>query len=498
MKVFSYLEKSKDFWVLLFSSFIFFILRLPSLFEPIWYGDEGIYQVLGMAIRNGKLLYRDAWDNKPPLLYILYAVFDSDQFLVRLASLVFGLGSVVLFFLLAKSLFKRENNQISKITIFSTILFSVLFSIPLLEGNIANAENFMLLPVIASAYLIFNIKSFSSKKLLLIPLVSGLLLSVAFLFKVVALFDFASFLIFLFLLNLPGKFSILKIPKVLFLEIKEITFLAVGFIIPIFITFLFFLLNGALSDFISAAFLQNVSYVGYGNSFIFSQGLLLLKLALLSFFILFLILKRNRFSNSSLFILIWFSFSLFNAFFSQRPYTHYLLVLLPSLVLLIGLIFYEKKLQKFLFLSFVLTFLLLSKNFRVYGKTFSYYTNFYQFISGGKNLSSYRNFFDSKTDRDYKIAQFIKSHTQKKDNIFLWGDSAQLYKMSNKLPPGRYTVAYHIKFYKNSVNETKKAVEKAKPKYIIIENQKNPIPFPVSSYGQKIVIDNVLIYEYNL
>ncbi|MCL5970159.1 MAG: hypothetical protein M1450_01485 [Patescibacteria group bacterium] len=497
MKVFSKLEKSKEFWTLLFSSFIFFILRLPSLFEPIWYGDEGIYQVLGMAIRNGKLLYRDAWDNKPPFLYVLYAVFNSDQFWVRLASLIFGLGSLVFFFLLAKTLFKKENNEISKITVFSTILFSVLFSIPLLEGNIANAENFMLLPIVASAYLIFNIKSFSSKKLLLIPLVSGLLLSFAFLFKVVALFDFASFLIFLFLVNLPKKLSIFKIGKVLFLEIKEITFLVIGFVIPIFITFLFFLLNGSLSDLISAAFLQNVSYVGYGNSFIFSQGLLLLKLASLSFFILFLIFKRKKFSNAFLFILIWFSFSLFNAFFSQRPYTHYLLVLLPSLVLLIGLIFYEKKFQKFLIVSFALTILLLSKNFRVYGKTFSYYANFYDFILGTKSLSSYRNFFDSKTDRDYKVSQYIKLHTQKKDSIFLWGDSAQLYAMSNKLPPGRYTVAYHINFYKNSINETKNAIKEAKPKYIIIENSKDPIPFSLASYKEKINIDNILIYEYN-
>ena len=72
MKIIAKIEKAKDFWFLLIVSFFFFILRFPSLFEPYWYGDEGIYQVLGMVIRKGGLLYRDIWDNKPPFLYFIY------------------------------------------------------------------------------------------------------------------------------------------------------------------------------------------------------------------------------------------------------------------------------------------------------------------------------------------------------------------------------------------------------------------------------------------
>ena len=28
-------------------------LRIPSLFEPYWYGDEGIYLTIGQAMRHG-------------------------------------------------------------------------------------------------------------------------------------------------------------------------------------------------------------------------------------------------------------------------------------------------------------------------------------------------------------------------------------------------------------------------------------------------------------
>src|SRR5689334_18050934 len=101
------LEKSKTFWSLFFISVVFFILRLPSLIEPNWYGDEGVYQIVGRVLNNGGLLYRDVWDNKPPLLYLIYAFFHGDQFATRLASLIVGLLTTWIFFYFSKKLFNH-------------------------------------------------------------------------------------------------------------------------------------------------------------------------------------------------------------------------------------------------------------------------------------------------------------------------------------------------------------------------------------------------------
>ena len=158
MKILSIIEKSKQFWFLLVVLFSFFLLRLPSLFEPYWYGDEGIYQVLGMGMNQGRILYRDIWDNKPPLLYMLYALFSSDQFTLRAVSLVFGLLSIIVFFFLAKKLFYSQSGG-NKIAFFTTSIYSVLFGLPLLEGNIANSENFMLFPILLSGFLIVKLYS---------------------------------------------------------------------------------------------------------------------------------------------------------------------------------------------------------------------------------------------------------------------------------------------------------------------------------------------------
>ena len=125
----------------------FAALRFPSLFEPYWYGDEGVYQVVGTAIRQGRILYSEIWDNKPPILYLIYALFNGEQFYVRLASLIVGIGTIVVFYYLAIKIFKNLYS-----IYFSTAFFALMFSLPVLEGNIANAENFMLLPVIGAFY----------------------------------------------------------------------------------------------------------------------------------------------------------------------------------------------------------------------------------------------------------------------------------------------------------------------------------------------------------
>jgi|SRR3989344_2102565 len=491
MKFLAKAEKNRNFWFLLTASFIFFLLRFPSLFEPYWYGDEGIYQVLGMAIRNGRLLYRDIWDNKPPLLYVLYSFFNSDQFWLRLASVAFGILALIAFFALSKKLFQEKGGS-NKIAILSTSIFGVLFALPLIEGNIANAENFMLFLVILAGFLIFSLKEKLKNNILAL---SGFLLGIAFLFKIVGIFDFVAFFVFLFILNLPKKVQSSK--KIIYDQLYFLLPFVLGFLFPIIVSALFFLLHGlsTFKYFLQASFVQNIGYVGYGNKFIVPQGLLISKLFLLCLFLLFLFIKRNVFSRTTLFILIWFAFSLFNAFFAGRSYTHYVLVLIPSFSLLIGLLFWDKKYRLPLAIIFIISFYLILKSFSFYGKTFFYYQNFFSFISGKKTVAQYRGFFDKKTPIDYELAQFIKTKTKKDDNIFIWGNNAQVYTLSDKLPPGRYTVAYHITGYKDGIENTKEAFLKQEPKLVIIMPDQKQIPFSLYNYGRVIRIENVLIYE---
>jgi len=495
------LEKTKVFWTLLWISIGFFFLRLPSLFEPNWYGDEGVYQVIGRALNNGSMLYSQIWDNKPPLLYLTYALFHGDQFSVRLASLLTGIAATCLFYAITQNLFSK-----SKISTIATITFAVLFGIPLIEGNIANAENFMLLPIIAAAFLIYSTtdtkyKILNTKYSLS---VAGILLGIAFLFKIVAIFDFAALLVFLLILSLPEKNIIkMKTIKDLFFTLtKPLLVFILSFLVPIVITVLYFIFTNTFSDFIGATFFGNIGYVNYGNKLLFAQGLLVIKLLLLAGSVALVVMKRKQLGKTGIFTFIWIAFSLFNAFFSQRPYTHYVLVMLPSFCLLLALILNEQKIktkQIFIFI-FLAVLLLLSVCFKIYSlkKTVLYYQNAVLYITGKKDTKSYQAFFDGKTPRDYAIASFIKMNTKPNDRIFIWGDSPQIYALSNTLPINKYTVSYHMRQSKEGMLATQKAIHTVKPKYVIMLFESPSLPFRLNNYTSRFTLTSAAIYERSL
>jgi len=459
---------------------LFFFLRFPSLFEPYWYGDEGIYFTIGKALKQGRMLYTEIWDNKPPLLYLFYMVFN-DLFSIRFVSLIFGLASVITFFFLSREFFQQKS-----IYYMTTFFFSLFLALPTLEGNIANAENFLLFPVITSALLVLlAIKKQSDPYLLF---ASGLLLGIASLFKVVAVFDFAAFLFFsVFLANKNTRF-----------RYKHYLPYGIGFFLPLLATSTFFLLQGALSEFLKTIFLQNVSYVEEKNFFIFPQGFLVLKFLLLVLTLAVIYSQKKRMGHVTLFVLLWLAFSLFNTFFSQRPYIHYQLVLLPSFMLASGLVMsYAAIKQKMMMAIIVSAILILLYNSfpRWQANTIiPYYRNFLSFLFNGKNIVKYQTFFDRNTPRDYALADYLSRYTKPNEAVFLWGNNPQVYYLSQTLPPGRYTVSYHINT-PESLQETKQALIQTPPRFIVLMPGTELFPFTIPEYSYKLTIVDSAIYE---
>jgi len=491
------LERSHEFWMVIGLVFSFFLLRLPSLFEPYWYGDEGIYETIGLAITKGRILYTEIWDNKPPLLYYTYALVHSNQFFVRCLSLIVGAASVVVFFLLARKLF------VNRLAIgVATGVFTLLFGVPSFEGNIANAENFMLLPIIISGFFIYSLvkESSSHKRLLTGKLlgISGLLLGIAFLYKIVAVFDFAAFFTFLVIATFGDQVSLKKVITYSQQFWRRFALFILCFSIPFLLSVLYFLLVGGLDEYFRAVFQSTVGYVGYKNAFIIPQGLLISKIILLVTFVLVLFFKRQKISPTTLFIFLWTGFSLFNCFFSQRPYTHYLLVLIPSFSLLIGQLVTVKKTALIAHLVVVLALTITALNYFDHWsvkRTINYYSNFVSFISGEKSIDDYNSFFDKKTVRDNEIVNYINSHKKSVTSLFVWGNTAQIYPQTGTLPPGRFTVAYHISGIAKYEQETKEALTKNPPQFIVIMDDVSSYPYSMYNYSQTLRIQNATIYE---
>jgi len=270
-----------------------------------------------------------------------------------------------------------------------------------------------------------------------------------------------------------------------------------GFLIPISFVSILFISNGTFMDFIKATFIANISYVSYGNKIGSLPFLLFIKLALLGGFLFFVLMKRKKINQTTLFVSVWFAFSLFNSYFSQRPYTHYLLVLIPSLSLATGAFLFDKKYQKVIVVFFIIALLTIIKTFGMpnFNKSINYYQNFISYVLGKKTMVSYQAFFDRNTPFDYEIARFIKPKLTKNDTIFVWGNNAQLYQLIGVIAPTKYVVAYHISNYKDGPTTTQMAIEKTKPKFIIIIASNSSIPFSLINYSKKININHATIYE---
>jgi len=447
-------------WPFLLIILVFF-LRTPSLFEPFVYADEGIYLTLGQAFKKGLVLYRDIYDNKPPLIYLL-ASFASNFFNYRLILFLWSLATIFVFYRLAQFLFAKNRFSV----LLSASVFAILTSLPTFEGNIANAENFMLLPTIAGFYLILKFLGHTKTKFkfTFTWLLAGILFCLAVLFKVPAIFDFLAALLVCLLFTDQKGFKVI---------LSRLLFLLVGFLIPIIITFIYFGFKNSLTSYLQAAFFQNLLYLSsWGNQVGKVSSLpigLLTKGGLLLLIILILFLFRQKISLSFKTIILWFFTSLFAALLSSRPYPHYLLQILPAFSLSCGLLSLSKikiwlKLLPGYF-SLILIWIFISFHFWYY-PNLPYFKNFYQFAFKIKSRQEYLNYFDHQAGSLYQTAAFLRSHSEPQEKIFVWGVKPSIYALTHRLPVGRYTVSYHI-IDLHSYEETINSLKQSPPRWLV-------------------------------
>jgi 4-amino-4-deoxy-L-arabinose transferase-like glycosyltransferase len=443
-------------WLLVLLSACF-LLRIPSFFEPYYYGDEMIYLTLGQGIRQHIPLYLRLHDNKPPLIYII-AKIAGNLFWFKVILAFWSFATIVIFWHLAKKIFPKKE-RVAKA---ATIVFAILTTIPLIEGNIANAELFFIGPIMGG-FLILLSKKLTAKNLFL----SGILFSLATLFKIPAFFDiFAIVLLWIF-------FTAFKVKEIKRLVVNFF-WLFLGFTVPILFTLIWYFWRGALKEYLIAAFLQNLGYlsswsgqVAYKTSFLLRNRSLFIRTLIVALGSSLLFVKRKKLPKEFIFICLWLLFSLFAVTLSERPYPHYLIQAAAPISLLLGLLFYDKTLlQVFAIIPLTLAFFVpVYFRFWIY-PTFSYYQRFVNFAAGRLTKEQYFSTFRKAINRNYEIAKMITTMTNTKDKVFVWGDDSSIYALSKRLPPIKYVADYHIRDF-SSQKEIMNALLTNPPKMIV-------------------------------
>ncbi|MCM8818651.1 MAG: glycosyltransferase family 39 protein, partial [Candidatus Omnitrophica bacterium] len=210
-------------------------LRLPYVYEKILNPDEATYAVVAREILNGKLIYRDIIDMKPPFGHILFMLGE----IFNKGNSLFGIHLIGLFWVILTTivLIKTGNyiygNSKGYITGFLYTIFSMsYYSYDMVAVNL---ELLMVLPLSLS-FLFFSY--YLVKKNTNYLFLSALMTGLSFLFKQTGIYNFFPILlIYWFIIYKSKKFSLKEVINTSFLTIS-------GFLLPFLISLIFFTLKG--------------------------------------------------------------------------------------------------------------------------------------------------------------------------------------------------------------------------------------------------------------
>lgn len=469
----------KHYLILTIILFLTFIFRFPSLFEPFWYGDEGIFAAVARNLNFGGVLYQDAWDNKPPMIYLTYAAifkfFGVSMFWLRLvAAIVVLITAAVIYEIMQKVLGEVR-------ALIAAFAFGFLTSLRLIEGNLALTEIFMILPI-SLAMMTVILRKFDNPSLF----AAGILLAIGSLYKQVGALEAAALGIFLFLQTQQ------------FWEfLKKGFVLTSGFIVPFLVVVAYFAPKNLVGEYIFAAYTYFQIYLGESPRYqLFINVLKFLPIAAAIWYGL----RKKLKGEVDIFhlFLLWTAFSFLGSYFSGRTYGHYLVQAAPAVSLLLASVSRQANLTgaRLLFaMSFFVPLVFLTKllftDFLSGGplNQVKYWSNFLELVSGKKGLGAYHDFFDRNVNAVAAARDFFETNNARGRAAYIWGDLPWLYAASDLKNPTRYVTSFHVFGVPGGREEVIHDLVENPPDYIIK---------PPSSIGYFAELEKLIAEEYTL
>ncbi|TSC85278.1 MAG: Uncharacterized protein G01um101416_984 [Microgenomates group bacterium Gr01-1014_16] len=451
------------------------VLRVPSLFEPYWYGDEGIYLTVGQALDRGEALYKDIHDNKPPLLYWMAAAAGGNQFWFKLLAGLWCLGTVGIgYWTFGKIWGKDEKGKLV-----STAVLAILTTLPAWEGNIANAELFFLLPTVAAMGILWGTKDW--KRVFL----GGIVIGIGGLFKMPAIVEAGIW---------PAMWWLGKDKKWL----AKSLVLAAGVILPIATSVSYFATAGASKEYWTAAWAQNLPYLSSWKATSDGAGIYSIKgRVVLVIGILGLVAWRGKkWNKRAQLAVMWGIVTLFAATLSGRPYPHYLLQTAGAVALAAGLLARGERKAGVGIWAGVLAVMIVFKFW--WYPVGAYYLNFGKWMWGQVSQEEYFRWFNGAVVRNYEVARIVMEGSGPDDRLFVWGDEPMIYALTRRRPVGKYTAAYHIRDF-GALAETVRGLESSSPRYIVVIYNENELPglgqLLDERYKLEKTVDGVRVYR---
>lgn len=470
------MKKLKPYLFILLPLLILILLRIPSLFESYWYGDEAIYAAVADEFSQGKNLYAETWDHKPPLIFWIFlpaALVGWGSGFVMLRAFNLLLGILSLFFV--DQILKRQVDDKPR---FIALLFLSLFlGSTYLEGNILNAEVIFIAINTLAILMFFLRKNFY---------LAGFLVFLSLITKVPGFvevaFVFAAFSIVYFK---EKGFSFL---------LRSVLKMAVGFTIPLALMLFYFFLKGTISDFIYANVTFNRIYSLHQSNFfnIFGMQFPNTFLQLFSFVSIFIFTTilywKKKLSAFSYLVINLFTAEVFASLLSAKNYAHYFLQILPGAALLLAIFLQNMKNAlnfKSIGLSLVIVVFLIPSflvfrsggEIAIHAPPRKYYSLFLRgYVFGDKSAKD--QFWWGKQDHIVKAAEFLDNNYLKYNPTYIYTSKPWVIALTNRNLTNKYVAWFHLEYRDLHLNEDLENMRRAE---VFVLDNDNPLLESVSN-----------------
>jgi len=438
------------------------LLRLPGLVLPLE-RDEGAYAYVAHIWLQGGLPYRDAFDHKPPLIYLMYmpplAAGLPMALAVRLWSMLLCLANVGLVYAIGRQVWERHT------TLLAALLFGIAGSAFNLQGLILNTDQAMVLPVLAALW--SAIKWHQSQRFRF-AVGTGLGLAAALLTKPVA---------------------IVLVPTALLASHRSVASMArmiggmlLGAMIIVISILGYFAARSGWSEFVFAVLTYNLSYARESQERwqlgplvdMFAPFMPLTLVALGGIFLTLFPPKSvpldSRVRGSQWLVVGWAAALLLAALGSLRAFIHYYYPIIPALALLAApcivwlanqhsvttrVQYIAARLAPALLLAFLIVPFGL-QNVQLVGLSAEQQAERLYGDSG--------KYYFAPADQ---VAAYVRDHTQPTDYIYIFASEPQIYLLAERRSSSRYIYDYPLTLVPHANDELRRELTAKPPRLIV-------------------------------
>jgi hypothetical protein len=432
-------------------------LRAPSLFEPHWAGDEGIFAAIASDIRHGDVLYADTWDNKPPLIFLTYAAtqaaFGAGMLPLHLVATLAALLALLALLACAARLYGTLR------ACAAGLLFATVVGTPIIEANVAGTEVFMVAPIALAMLAALAAQGRDERARMRLYAVAGLLLGVAASYKQVAAFDAAALLLVVACAERRRTAALASI--------------AGGAAVPWAFALTVFAALGAADDYVYAV---AGSLDAYGAQASLGAGERALRLLPAAAATVVLLAQRGRVDVRRDLPAAWLAFAASGAFSSPFVFPHYLIQVAAPFALVCAGLRLPVDLRPRGLAHLALLAVVAAMSVSIFGGVirartqtdpFWYYRGMYRWSDGEMTDGELNVRFDGTTVSIEAILAAIEADGGG-DSLFAWGDMPWLYARGGMSNPTPYSSAWFAEWLPGARARIIDDLERAPPDYIVL------------------------------